>query len=82
MPDPRAGRASKYGPRESRPLGEDSARQVPPPEVHPLVRTHPENGRKALYPFAAETFLQSRNSSASRTRRRRERDSNPRSPVG
>jgi len=26
-----------------RPLSEDSARQVPPPGVHPLVRTHPEN---------------------------------------
>jgi len=32
-----------------RPLSEDSARQVPLPGVHPLVRTHPENGRKALY---------------------------------
>jgi taurine dioxygenase len=32
-----------------RPLGEQSARQVPPPGIHPLVRTHPENGRKALY---------------------------------
>jgi alpha-ketoglutarate-dependent taurine dioxygenase len=31
-----------------RPLSEDSARQVPPPGIHPLVRTHPENGRKAL----------------------------------
>jgi taurine dioxygenase len=40
---------SKYSPRELRPLGEDSARQVPPPGVHPLVRTHPENRRKALY---------------------------------
>ena len=40
---------SKYSPRELRPLSEDSARQVPPPGVHPLVRTHPENGRKALY---------------------------------
>ena len=40
---------SKYSPRELRPLSEDSARQVPAPGVHPLVRTHPENGRKALY---------------------------------
>jgi taurine dioxygenase len=40
---------SKYSPRELRPLSEDSARQVPPPGVHPLVRMHPENGRKALY---------------------------------
>jgi len=40
---------SKYSPRELRPLSEDSARQVPPPGVHPLVRTHPENGRRALY---------------------------------
>src|SRR6266446_5843291 len=39
---------SKYSPRALRPLSEDSARQVPPPGIHPLVRTHPENGRKAL----------------------------------
>jgi alpha-ketoglutarate-dependent taurine dioxygenase len=40
---------SKYSPRELRPLSAESSRQVPAPGVHPLVRTHPENGRKALY---------------------------------
>jgi taurine dioxygenase len=40
---------SKYRPRALRPLSEKSARQVPPPGIHLLVRTHPENGRKALY---------------------------------
>jgi taurine dioxygenase len=40
---------SKYSPRALRPLSENTARQVPSPRIHPLVRTHPENGRKALY---------------------------------
>jgi taurine dioxygenase len=39
---------SKYSPRPLH-ISPDSLRDVPPPGVHPLVRTHPENGRKALY---------------------------------
>ena len=40
---------SKYSPRKLRPLAEQSSKALPPPAVHPLVRLHPENGRKALY---------------------------------
>ena len=40
---------SKYSPRTLGRLSEESARKVPPPGIHPLVRRHPENGRKALF---------------------------------
>ena len=50
---------SKYSPRTLGRLSEGSARKVPPPGIHPLVRTHPENGRKALYlnPVRMESIL-------------------------
>ena len=38
---------SKYSPRSLGTINEESRRNLPPPGIHPLVRTHPENGRKA-----------------------------------
>ncbi|MGE0223984.1 MAG: TauD/TfdA dioxygenase family protein [Acetobacteraceae bacterium] len=40
---------SKYSPRSLGTLSEESRRNLPAPGIHPIVCTHPENGRKALY---------------------------------
>jgi taurine dioxygenase len=40
---------SKYSPRSLGALSEESRKSLPPPGIHPLVRSHPDNGRKALY---------------------------------
>jgi len=38
---------SKYSPRQLAKV--DDERRVPPPALHPLVRIHPDNGRRFLY---------------------------------
>lgn len=40
---------SKYSPRSLGTLTEESRQNLPPPGIHPLVRTHADNRRKALY---------------------------------
>jgi alpha-ketoglutarate-dependent taurine dioxygenase len=50
---------SKYSPRSLGKISEESRRKLPPPGIHPLVRTHPENGRKALFlnPVRMESII-------------------------
>src|SRR5438876_7990316 len=50
---------SKYSPRPLGSISEESRRNVPPPGIHPLVRTHPDNGRKALFlnPVRMESII-------------------------
>jgi taurine dioxygenase len=50
---------SKYSPRPLGHLSEESRRNLPPPGIHPLVRMHPENGRKALFlnPVRMESII-------------------------
>jgi taurine dioxygenase len=50
---------SKYSPRSLGHLTEESRRKLPPPSAHPLVCTHPENGRRALFlnPVRVESII-------------------------
>jgi taurine dioxygenase len=57
---------SKYSPRSLGCLTEESRHKLPPPGIHPLVCTHPENGRRALFlnPVRMESIIGMANADA------------------